>query len=70
MAKKIKTDPETDKSDKKEQISYKAPDYDMSYLDFFGFAQNPFPVVPDDKNFYVSKNIDQTVSEIIYGIKE
>ncbi len=54
----------------KEPVSYKAPDYNISYLDFFGFTQNPFPVVPDDKNFYISKNIDQTISEIIYGIKE
>jgi general secretion pathway protein A len=70
MAKEINTDPETDKSAEKEQISYKPSDGEMSYLDFFGFSQNPFPVVPDDKNFYVSKSIDLTISEIIYGIKE
>jgi len=70
MVKENKTEPVINSASEKQQVNYKAPDYNMSYLDFFGFSQNPFPVVPDDKNFYVSKNIDQTVSEIIYGIKE
>ena len=70
MEKEKKTETFTSVSSGKEQINYKVPDYNVSYLDFFGFSQNPFPVVPDDKNFYVSKNIDQTMSELVYGIKE
>ena len=41
MAKEINTDPETDKSAEKEQISYKPSDGEMSYLDFFGFSVCP-----------------------------
>jgi len=70
MANEIKSDSFTLHPSEKEQMNCSSADWNMSYLDFFGFTQNPFPVVPDDKNFYVSKNIDQTISEIIYGINE
>ncbi len=38
------------------------------YLDFFGLIHNPFPVVPDDSNFFVSKHIEQILSEIVHGV--
>ncbi|RZB35394.1 MAG: hypothetical protein SRB2_03192 [Desulfobacteraceae bacterium Eth-SRB2] len=41
---------------------------EISYLDVFGLAQNPFPIAPDDENFYISENIDQILSEIVHGI--
>jgi general secretion pathway protein A len=41
---------------------------EISYLDFFGLAHNPFPIAPDDENFYISENIDQILSEIVHGI--
>jgi len=41
---------------------------EISYLDFFGLAHNPFPIAPDDENFYISESIDQILSEIIHGI--
>lgn len=37
------------------------------YLNFFGLEHNPFPVAPDDENFYVSKHIDQILTEIVHG---
>jgi general secretion pathway protein A len=41
---------------------------EISYLDVFGLAHNPFPIAPDDENFYMSENIDQILSEIVHGI--
>ncbi len=38
------------------------------YLDFFGLIQNPFPVAPDNVNFYISEHIDQILSNIVHGI--
>ncbi len=37
-------------------------------LDFFGLCHNPFPVTPEEENFYFSGHIDQILSEIIFGI--
>jgi general secretion pathway protein A len=37
-------------------------------LDFFGLYHNPFPVVPEEENFYFSDHIEQILSEIIFGI--
>jgi general secretion pathway protein A len=37
-------------------------------LDFFGLYQNPFPVAPEEENFYFSGHIEQILSEIIFGI--
>lgn len=37
------------------------------YLIFFGLDHNPFPVAPDDENFYISKHIDQILTEIVHG---
>jgi len=41
---------------------------EMDHLSFFGLSQNPFPVAPDDENFYTSPHIDQVMTEIIHGI--
>jgi len=38
------------------------------YLNFFGLNQNPFPVAPDNLNFYISDNIDQILSNLVHGI--
>ena len=37
-------------------------------LDFFGLYHNPFPVTPEEENFYFSGHIDQILNEIIFGI--
>ena len=37
-------------------------------LDFFGLYHNPFPVVPEEENFYFSEHIEQILGEIIFGI--
>ncbi|MCP4714360.1 MAG: AAA family ATPase [Deltaproteobacteria bacterium] len=49
---------------------FRVPEDESGYLDYFGFSRNPFPVVPDDRHFYLSDDIDQIVSEILYGVKE
>ncbi|OQY14507.1 MAG: hypothetical protein B6I30_00295 [Desulfobacteraceae bacterium 4572_187] len=41
---------------------------ELSYLDFLGLDYNPFPVAPDDENFYISEHIDQILAEIVHGI--
>jgi len=41
---------------------------ELSYLDFLGLEYNPFPVAPDDENFYFSDHIYEILSEIIHGI--
>ena len=41
---------------------------EMRYLDYFGLRSNPFPVVPDADNFFLSRNIDRIMSEIVHGI--
>jgi len=41
---------------------------ELSYLDFLGLDYNPFPVAPDDENFYISQYIDQILAEIVHGI--
>ena len=38
------------------------------YLRFLGFDQNPFPVAPDDANFYLSSAIEEIIEEIVHGI--
>ena len=37
-------------------------------LDFLGLYHNPFPVVPEDENFYFSEHIQKILTEIIFGI--
>ncbi len=41
---------------------------EMRYLDYFGLRSNPFPVVPDVDNFFLSRSIDRVITEIVYGI--
>ena len=41
---------------------------ELQYLDYFGLEYNPFPVVPDNENFYISDNIHQILAEIVHGI--
>ena len=41
---------------------------EMKHLDCFGLCSNPFPVVPDVENFFLSKNIDRVITEIVHGI--
>ncbi len=40
----------------------------LAHLQFLGLAHNPFPVAPDDNNFFISEKIDQILTEIIHGI--
>ncbi len=42
---------------------------ELGYLSYFGLKQEPFPVAPDDDNFYISSHIDTVLTEIIHGIK-
>jgi general secretion pathway protein A len=37
----------------------------MAYL---GLRHNPFPVAPDDANFYLSATIEEVVAEMVHGI--
>jgi general secretion pathway protein A len=37
----------------------------MGYL---GLRHNPFPVAPDDANFYLSASIEEVVAEIVHGV--
>jgi general secretion pathway protein A len=41
---------------------------ELSYLDFLGLDYNPFPVAPDDENFYFSEHIYEILSEMVHGI--
>lgn len=38
------------------------------YLRHFGLRTNPFPVAPDDENFYFSEHINQVIAEIVHGV--
>jgi general secretion pathway protein A len=38
------------------------------YLTHFGLLRNPFPVAPDDANFYLSDTIEEIVAEIVHGV--
>jgi len=41
---------------------------ELQYLDYFGLKYNPFPVSPDNVNFYLSEHIDQILIELVHGI--
>ncbi len=41
---------------------------ELQYLDYFGLKYNPFPVSPDNVNFYLSEHIDQILTELVHGI--
>lgn len=40
----------------------------LAYLNHFGLQQNPFPVAPDDANFYLSATIEEIIAEIVHGV--
>jgi len=40
----------------------------IDYLELLGLEQNPFPVAPDDVNFFFSEHIDKIVTEIVHGV--
>lgn len=44
------------------------PDTANGYLSHFGLRTNPFPVAPDDENFYFSEHINQIIAEIVHGV--
>jgi general secretion pathway protein A len=39
------------------------------YLRHFGLRTHPFPVAPDDENFYFSEHINQIIAEIVHGVE-
>ncbi len=41
---------------------------ELRYLEYFGLGYNPFPVAPDNANFYISEHIDQILTELVHGI--
>jgi general secretion pathway protein A len=41
---------------------------ELRYLEYFGLGYNPFPVAPDNENFYISEHIDQILTELVHGI--
>jgi general secretion pathway protein A len=41
---------------------------DQGYLDHLGLTHSPFPVAPDDANFYLSRTIEEILAEIVHGI--
>jgi general secretion pathway protein A len=49
-------------------ITCKPTNQTLAYLNHFGLTQNPFPVAPDDANFYLSPAIEEIIAEIVHGI--
>ncbi|MCP3951668.1 MAG: AAA family ATPase, partial [Desulfobacterales bacterium] len=41
---------------------------ESGYLEYFSLKHNPFPVAPDDENFYISEHIEEILVEIVHGI--
>lgn len=41
---------------------------EMAYLKHFGLEVNPFPVAPDVEHFFLSRDIDRVITEIVHGI--
>ncbi len=41
----------------------------IAYLEHFHLKYNPFPVAPDTTDFFISRNIDRIITEIIHGIE-
>lgn len=40
----------------------------LKYLNHLGLTHNPFPVAPDDANFYMSDTIEEIIAEIVHGV--
>lgn len=43
-------------------------DTHSAYMDHLGLNHNPFPVAPDDANFYLSDTIEEIIAEIVHGV--
>jgi len=41
---------------------------ELAYLKHFGLEVNPFPVAPDVEHFFLSRDIDRVITEIVHGI--
>ncbi|RLF61696.1 MAG: hypothetical protein DRN37_00420 [Thermoplasmata archaeon] len=41
---------------------------ELAYLKHFGLEANPFPVAPDVEHFFLSRDIDRLITEIVHGI--
>jgi general secretion pathway protein A len=41
---------------------------ELAYLAHFGLEVNPFPVSPDVEHFFLSRDIDRLITEIVHGI--
>jgi len=41
---------------------------ELAYLKHFGLEVNPFPVAPDVQHFFLSRDIDRLITEIVHGI--
>ncbi|MBW2095141.1 MAG: AAA family ATPase [Deltaproteobacteria bacterium] len=41
---------------------------ELAYLKHFGLEGNPFPVAPDVEHFFLSRDIDRLITEIVHGI--
>jgi general secretion pathway protein A len=41
---------------------------ELAYLAHFGLDVNPFPVAPDVEHFFLSRDIDRLITEIVHGI--
>ena len=40
----------------------------LKHLSHMGLCQNPFPVAPDNVNFFLSEHIDRVTMNIVHGI--
>ncbi|NNG02436.1 MAG: AAA family ATPase [Desulfobacteraceae bacterium] len=41
---------------------------DRHFLGYFGLTHHPFPVAPDDENFFISEHIELITAELVHGI--
>ncbi|MBW2108465.1 MAG: AAA family ATPase [Deltaproteobacteria bacterium] len=49
-------------------MQIKEKNEELQCFSHFGLRRNPFPVVPDQDNFYVCDHIDRIVHELVHGI--
>ena len=40
------------------------------YLNFYGLREKPFSLTPDTRFFYLSKNHQDAINHLIYGVRE
>ena len=41
---------------------------EMRHLSYLGLRHNPFPVAPDNANFFISETIDRVITNIVHGV--